>query len=367
MEFTANFTAIDFETATRRADSACQLAAVVVRDGSIVDKAKWMIRPQPLQFSRFNIEIHGITPDQVREEPVFGDLWPEIADKLGDDCLVAHNAKFDIGVLLACLRTHRQPIPDLHFTCTHAIARSTWPHLRRYGLKSLANWLGIRFQHHDALEDSIACAKILLAAGIDKQADSLEDLEKRLKLVRGKAGDWGYQGAQRRRRTRGDGSSQPADAGSQPADAGRTIVAEAALPFLTPDHTLAADGAAATGPEAEIDLQRLMIRAEFIRPLSGQQIAFAGRLRALTRAEAEALATRLGGKCQPAVDESTSLLVVGKPSVGKPSGRGQTGRGQGTVEEDLARQLCAQGAAIKIVDEQEFLGLVISPAQRAAT
>lgn len=340
MEFAANFTAIDFETANRRSDSACQLAAVVVRDGTIVDQAKWMIRPEPLQFSRFNIRIHGITPQQVREEPVFGDLWPEISDKLASDCLVAHNAKFDLGVLLACLRTHRHPIPELQFTCTRAIARGAWPHLPRYGLKSLANWLGIRFRHHDALEDSIACAKILLAAGIDKQADSLENLEQRLRLNRGRAGDWGMSAPQRRRRPRS--ASPPA----------RPAVAEASLPFLTPDQKSVDPKSMTDNTQAEVDLQRLLIRAEFIRPLTGMQIVFSGRLRALSRSEAEELAIRSGGECQPEVDASTSVLVVGKRS----------GRGQSSAEEDAARQLCSEGAAIKIVDEDEFLGLVVSSA-----
>src|SRR6056297_3406259 len=185
MDFAADFTAIDFETASRRSDSACQLAAVVVRGGQIVDQCKWMIRPEPFYFSQSNIRIHGITPQQVEAEPCFGQLWPEIANRLGDDCLVAHNATFDIGVLLACLSAHRHAIPELQYTCTRAIARRVWPHHRRYGLKPLASWLGIRFRHHDALEDSIACAKILLAAGIDREANSLEDLEKRLRLKRG--------------------------------------------------------------------------------------------------------------------------------------------------------------------------------------
>lgn len=340
MDFAANFTAIDFETATRRSDSACQLAAVTVRDGSIVDKAMWMIRPQPFQFSRFNIQIHGITPQQVEGEPVFGELWPEIAATIGDDCLVAHNAKFDIGVLIACLRTHRHPVPDLNFTCTRAIARSTWPHLRRYGLKSLATWLGIRFRHHDALEDSIACAKILLAAGIDKEADSLEDLEKRLRLMRGEAGDWGYRGPQRKRRPR-----------TAPGRARQQVVAEPGMPFLTPDHSPTNEPTQATDAASGLDLQRLMIRAEFIRPLSGKQVVFAGRLRALTRSEAEELAIRSGAECQTVVDESTSVLVVGRQNRG----------GQESVEEKLVQELCAQGAAIKIVDEEEFLGLVVSP------
>jgi DNA polymerase-3 subunit epsilon len=344
MDFAANFTAIDFETATKLADSACQLGAVIVREGKIVDKAMWMIRPEPLHFSRFNIQIHGITPQQVRNEPAFGDLWPQISEKLGDDCLVAHNANFDIGVLLACLRTHKQPIPDIHFTCTRSIARRTWPHHRRYGLKPLSNWLGVRFQHHDALEDSMACAKILLAAGIDKEAKSLEDLEKRLRLARGKAGDWGHRGPQsrnRRQRNRQADLSKP-----QPA-----------LPFLFPDQT--ANGQApiqaAAHTETEIDLQRLMIRAEFIRPLSGMQVVFAGRLRTLSRPQAEALATRLGGAVQETIDDSTTILVVGNDVE-----TGEHHRAAG-VEKDKARQLRAEGAAIKVVDEAEFLGLVISP------
>ncbi|MCG8652330.1 MAG: DNA polymerase III subunit epsilon, partial [Pirellulales bacterium] len=164
MDFEADFTAIDFETASRRPDSACQLAAVVVRKGKIGRTASWLIRPHPLRFSQTNIRIHGITADRVRDQPCFGDLWPEISEFIGSDCLVAHNAGFDLGVLLACLRSHDQAIPELEFTCTRAIARRTWVNRHRYGLKPLADWLGIRFQHHDALEDSLACAKLLLAA-----------------------------------------------------------------------------------------------------------------------------------------------------------------------------------------------------------
>ena len=69
MDFAADFTAIDFETASHQPDSACQLGAVVVRNGQLVDQFMWMIRPQPLHFSKSNIRIHGITPAQVREEP----------------------------------------------------------------------------------------------------------------------------------------------------------------------------------------------------------------------------------------------------------------------------------------------------------
>ncbi len=299
MGFAADFTAIDFETANRRADSACQLAAVTVRNGEIVDKAMWMIRPEPFYFSPANIGIHGITPQTVQTEPAFGDLWPAIAERLGVDCVVAHNASFDIGVLLACLRTHRQLIPDLHFTCTRAIARRTWPHHRRYGLKPLSNWLGVRFRHHDALEDSIACAKILLAAGIDQEAKSLEDLEKRLRLSRGRAGSWGHRGPTTARTKRKQNPSA-------------ATATKSPLPFLYP-HEVAAEQPISSNSSPKIDLQRLMIRAEFIRSLSGRQVVFTGRFRQLSQQDAEELATKLGAKCQDRCGWVDRLLGRGQP------------------------------------------------------
>ena len=76
--FAADFTAIDFETANKSRDSACQLAAVRVRSGVIVHEAMWMIRPQPLRFSPGNIRVHGITPNDVKNELEFGEIWNEI-------------------------------------------------------------------------------------------------------------------------------------------------------------------------------------------------------------------------------------------------------------------------------------------------
>ena len=370
MEFAADFTAIDFETANRRSDSACQLGLVTVREGRIVDQACWLIRPKPLYFHRANIEIHGITPQQVRHQPEFGELWPEISEKIGTDCLVAHNASFDLRVLIASLGAHGQPIPELLFTCTRAIARRTWPHHRRYGLKPLSNWLGIRFQHHDALEDSIACTKILLAAGIDREAKSLPDLEKRLRLRRGKAGAWGLRGPTATSRSR-----RSAETTSAASNGG--------LPFWLPNQVSAgpnttgrltgehpAGSSSGDAPErirgpsqAEIDVQRLMIRAEFIRPLAGKQVVLTGRFQVLSQEDARSLAVCSGATCQEAIDDSTDFLVVGNH---RHHHSQRSAPSDPTPDPESLRHLATQrrdaGQSIKVVSEDEFIGLVGSPA-----
>jgi DNA polymerase-3 subunit epsilon len=198
-----DFTAIDFETANNGRHSACQLAAVKVRGGTIVDRKSWLIKPRPFFFNPMNIQIHGIHPGAVANEPEFGDCWKSIApcfdNECDDKCLIAHNAQFDISVLTSCLNYHDIPVPNLEFSCTRLVARHAWPGRSSYGLKALASWLGVEFRHHDALEDSIACASILLAAANTVGASSIKELEAKLTLVRGAAGDWGYRGATRAR------------------------------------------------------------------------------------------------------------------------------------------------------------------------
>ena len=340
-----DFTAIDFETANQRRDSACQLAAVVVRDSQIVDSASWMIRPDPMHFAPSNIRIHGITPDQVRDEPTFAGRWSEIAARLDDDCLVAHNASFDIGVLLACLRRHRLPAPELNFTCTRAVSRRTWPGRRSYGLKPLATWLGIRFRHHDALEDSIACAKLMLAAGIATGCKTVETLESKLRIARGTAGQWGYCGpsAGRRRANPSGVASRPAES-SPGGSAGKAHGGSAEKSSRNRDDS-------AEPPAMPLgELQRLIVRGEFLRPLAGRTVVFTGTFRSFSRDFAESLAARLGANCQSSVTSKTDFVVVGNPD---PRTRA-AGRSR-SVKEDRARELQAAGCPICLLDEDGFL------------
>jgi len=344
-----DFTAIDFETATRRADSACQLAAVRVRGRQIVESRCWWIRPRPLVFSPTNIAIHGITPERVRDEQEFGDQWPQIRQTIGDDCIIAHNAHFDIGVLLACLKTHRQSIPEMTYSCSCMIARRTWPQRPRFGLKPIADWLGIHFQHHDALQDAVACAKIVIAAAEDRGANTLTALEASLNLGRGTAGAWGKQGLRGKPRSR----------------AGRSGRRNVRQTFTHVDGTTSARGSSEPLINSADDrLQRLMIRGGFIRPLAGRALVFTGVLRRLSRTDAEAVAQACGGHLQSSVTRKTDLVVVGETDERTRA----VGRRR-SVKETTARELMAAGESIQILTEDEFWGVIESgvasrPSQR---
>ena len=353
-----DFVAIDFETANHRRDSACQLAAVVVRDGVIADQQKWMIRPRPFYFSPRNIEVHGIRPADVDSAAEFGEIWPSIAPYLQETCLVAHNAPFDIGVLVECLRTHQLESAPLEFTCTRLISRAAWPGQSGYGLKRVAERLGIQFRHHDALEDSIACAKILLAAAKFHDVTSLEGLESRFKLVRGQASAAGYQGAKRATNARRPSARTMATqvSASRPSAFRPPVfrtnegdyVAEPQTRYFAQMREVPAQE-----QDDQIDVQRLLIRAEFLRLLNGQRVVFAGRLRRLSRGDAERFAVRLGASLQSEITSETDLLVLGRDVVDCECS--EIPIGEATV---AAERLRAQGRMIRSITEDEFVGLV---------
>jgi DNA polymerase-3 subunit epsilon len=173
-----NFTAIDFETANSSAASACSVGLVKVRDGVVVDRVAWFIRP-PAGFDHFtewNTRIHGIMAPDVAGAKLWSAQLPDLVAFAGDDFLVAHNAGFDMGVISAACRASFIDVPGFRYLCSLQVARKTY-NLDSYRLPVAAMAAGFEdFAHHDALADSEACAAIIVHAARRHDADSIEQL-----------------------------------------------------------------------------------------------------------------------------------------------------------------------------------------------
>ncbi|MEB4615807.1 3'-5' exonuclease [Leucobacter sp. M11] len=179
-----NFSAIDFETANSNSASACSVGLIRVREGVVVDRQYWLIKP-PEAFAAFlpwNIKIHGITPEQVEFAESWEQQLPRLLDFLGDDIVVAHNAGFDMGVIKGACAATIQPTPKLRYLCSVQVARKTYE-LPSYKLPSAAAAAGFReFSHHDALADAEASAAIISDAAGRHGVDDLDALAKATKL-----------------------------------------------------------------------------------------------------------------------------------------------------------------------------------------
>lgn len=157
------FTAIDFETANYQRNSACQLGIAVVESGKIVHSQSWLIKP-PSPLFNFTY-LHGIDYNMVKCQPTFSELWANVKPYIENRILAAHNATFDISVLVATLNHYGLPVPSFQVIDSLTIARRAWPELPNHKLNTVARKICCDLQHHDALSDAMVCAQIILQAG----------------------------------------------------------------------------------------------------------------------------------------------------------------------------------------------------------
>lgn len=163
ISMTKNFAAIDFETANRCRSSVCSVGIVVVRENEIVDEFYRLIQPAPNFYSHWNVRVHGLTEKDTCNAARFPEVWAQIAPRIEDLPLVAHNSSFDEGCLKAVFSHYRMSYPDYRFFCTCRAARRLLPHLPDHKLGTVASFCGFDLvNHHHALADARACARIAL-------------------------------------------------------------------------------------------------------------------------------------------------------------------------------------------------------------
>jgi DNA polymerase-3 subunit epsilon len=163
------FVAIDFEIADYDRDSACAVALVRVEKQQIVARQAALIRPPRREF--LFSPVHGITWEDVADQPTFGECWPKLAELLkGARFLAAHYVPFDQSVLETCCARAGLTKPDLPFLCTVWLARRIW-NVRPTTLPNVCAQLNIPLAHNGPACEAEACAQIVLAAANSLRRD----------------------------------------------------------------------------------------------------------------------------------------------------------------------------------------------------
>lgn len=163
-----NFTALDFETANFNHNSICQVGIVRVENNLIVEKYMSLVKPPNNHYEWQTINVHKIYPEHTELAPTFNEVWPKIARFIENELVVCHNKSFDIIKLEATLNFYNLSIPTFSVDCTMQIFGG--------GLEKCCQENGIEFiNHHDALADAEACARLYLFSQGVKQSDVLSN------------------------------------------------------------------------------------------------------------------------------------------------------------------------------------------------
>lgn len=91
----------------------------------------------PIAIEEGAAQIHGITNEMCKDWPLFANLpqYQEIKETLERAVIVAHNAKFDIGVL------EREGIICPMHIDTQKVAKMLYPHAPNHKLQGLRSYL----------------------------------------------------------------------------------------------------------------------------------------------------------------------------------------------------------------------------------
>ena len=174
-----NFFALDVETANADYSSICQIGIAQIENGQITDRWRTLVNPKAY-FDPFNVSIHGIKHEDVKDAPTFDQIYSELSKRISDQITVHHMPFDKIAISRACIENNLDIIAA-RWLDSAKIARRTWEQFayKGYGLANLASFLQITFEHHDALEDAVTAAKVVIHA-CEKHQISIEDWYKRV-------------------------------------------------------------------------------------------------------------------------------------------------------------------------------------------
>lgn len=123
------------------------------------------MQPPNNRYNWHNIQVHGITENDTKNAPTFIEVYPEIRRRLANKLIVAHNESFDRNVLIKTmidcgLDYSELNIPD-RWECTMKLCKASdkYPSGK---LNECCAIRGIELNHHEALSDARACAKLFL-------------------------------------------------------------------------------------------------------------------------------------------------------------------------------------------------------------
>lgn len=159
----SNFVVFDIETTglSPLKDEIIEIGAVKINRGQVIDTFNEFVKPNhsiPYHITK----LTGITNETVKDANKIDKILPRFIDFVKDSVLVAHNAQFDLGFILAeCTKMNidlNNPVID-----TLNLSRALYPELKNHKLKTIAEKLGVKIiNHHRAVDDARATSEIFI-------------------------------------------------------------------------------------------------------------------------------------------------------------------------------------------------------------
>jgi DNA polymerase-3 subunit epsilon len=291
-----NFVALDFETANASRSSVCSIGLAKVAGNEIIDTYYSLVNPGE-RFDSRNITVHGIHPADVQDAPTFQNIYEDVFAFIGSDPIVAHFAQFDINVLRGTAEKYALPLPDNPYFCSCMLSKKLLK-LSSNKLNVVAGHFDFQFDHHNALEDAIACATIVI--NMTKDHPTLQSLLNEIGY------SFGCLNGPAFRKNKTIGKKTP-----------------------------------------------VIGKTDKLHPFYNKSLCFTGTLTSIKRAYAIELVTNLGARVHTTLKKDTDYLIVGESDARKYR------NGQVPKKIQQVKEWQEQKHDVKIVSEQKFFEVIL--------
>jgi DNA polymerase III subunit epsilon len=166
------FAVIDIEKANGNPSSICWIGIAEVHDEEII-KSSILLNPEE-PFDSYNSKMLGLTDEDVKGKPLFPQFLEVVGPRLHGCTVYGHGPEDFKGISAACEK-YEITSPSWSWKNSQTLAKHAWPGRQGYGLKRMADFLGLDLTgHHDPAIDADVTAQIILAAEQETGLDHLE-------------------------------------------------------------------------------------------------------------------------------------------------------------------------------------------------
>lgn len=292
-------TVFDIEVLNQDPASICAIGIVEVVDTEIVSTYYSLIKPKNLSYDSYRYKVHQIKPKSLYKEKTFCEVWQDIKEYFEHTIVVSHDIQGDMMNLRAACKQNKIPYPQLKMSCTNVLAHLVYPQLHKYNLKELSQMIDFEFQAHQALDDALACAQLLIEMMKHENCENILELHQKFHL----------------------------DFGEMKENYYRNIISAEVAPQLL----------------------NMVQREDAL--LYHQSVCFTGKL-SMPKEILEEKTKQVSGLPSHQVSTQTNYLVIGKEGYHKV----RFGKENKKVKKAL--QLMKQGQDLRIVHESEYLKLL---------
>ncbi|HMP73079.1 MAG TPA: 3'-5' exonuclease [Kiritimatiellia bacterium] len=149
-------------------DRIVEIGAVRYEHGKVTASQSWLVNPERrIPYSA--VLVHGIRTRDVRDQPTFAEIYPEIRAFFRDNILVAHNARFDLAFLREEILRAGYDLPENPVLDSLRLFRSWYPDQPSHSIEPLMASLGIEGEgYHRAEADAMFIVHLLERALQDR-------------------------------------------------------------------------------------------------------------------------------------------------------------------------------------------------------